>query len=407
MPMSATPIPESRPLRVVQVGAGGMGRNWIRTIMANPDVQLVGLVDLNLDAAQSALAAAGIDGVVTGTGLAEVTAASRVDAVVNVTVPAAHHPVNVEALFAGYPVLCEKPVAPTVAEGLSLAAASEVSGQLLMISQSRRYYRTLAQFRQQAGMLGDIGILATEFFKAPHFGGFREEMEHVLLVDMAIHAFDAARYILDQDPVSVYCEEFNPAWSWYSGAAAASAVFEMSGGTRFTYTGSWCSGGFETSWNGRWRVSGERGSALWDGESAPQLEVSSGLEDSSLIQAAEDPGGAEEIAAALAGFVTALRTGTVPSGEVHSNVPSLAMVEAAVRSAETHQRVSIHDVLSDAYQTALRSERREDVLAALQAWESPVTALGSPDHAAEETKSTVSSAGGRGFPRGSGSARDL
>lgn len=29
-------------------------------------------------------------------------------ALVNVTVPAAHHPVNVEAMFAGLPVLCEK-----------------------------------------------------------------------------------------------------------------------------------------------------------------------------------------------------------------------------------------------------------------------------------------------------------
>lgn len=386
--MSSGLSSKNPPLRVVQVGAGGMGRNWIRTITANPDVQLVGLVDLNLDTARSALAAAGLDDVVTGTGLAEVAAACGAEAVVNVTVPAAHHPVNMEALFAGYPVLCEKPVAPTVAEGLSLAAASEVSGQLLMISQSRRYYRTLAQFRQQAGLLGNIGILATEFFKAPHFGGFREEMEHVLLVDMAIHAFDVARYVLDQEPVSVYCEEFNPAWSWYSGAAAASAVFEMSGGTRFTYTGSWCSSGFETSWNGHWRASGERGSALWDGEAAPQLDLA-GVGAPPLGQAEGNRGGAEEIAAALNEFVHAVRTGTVPSGEVHSNVLSLAMVEAAVRSAETHQRVDVGDVLADAYRTALHAVDRGDVLAALQAWESPSRALGSP------------------FPLGSGSARDV
>lgn len=65
----------------------------------------------------------------------------------DVTVPAAHHPVTVEAMFAGLPVLCEKPVEPTGAEGLSLAAAAEVSGQLLIISQSRRSLQRLTQLK--------------------------------------------------------------------------------------------------------------------------------------------------------------------------------------------------------------------------------------------------------------------
>jgi hypothetical protein len=30
---------------------------------------------------------------------------------------------------------------------------------------------------------------------------------------MAIHTFDAARFLSQADPVAVYCEEFNPAWS--------------------------------------------------------------------------------------------------------------------------------------------------------------------------------------------------
>ena len=33
---------------------------------------------------------------------------------------------------------------------------------------------------------------------APHFGGFREEMDNVLLLDMAIHTFDAARFVSGQ-----------------------------------------------------------------------------------------------------------------------------------------------------------------------------------------------------------------
>ena len=363
-------IAGTEPIRVVQVGAGGMGRNWIQLLAESPDVTLVGLVDLNVAAAEAALADAGLTGVVVGTSVAAVAAASGAQAVVNVTIPAAHHPVNVEAMFAGLPVLCEKPVAPTVAQGLSLAAAAEVSGQLLMISQSRRYYRTLAAFKEQVASLGEVGVVTTEFFKAPHFGGFREEMDHVLLVDMAIHPFDAVRYLLDRDPVSVYCEEFNPGWSWYSGDAAATAVFEFAGGARYVYTGSWCADGLETSWNGTWRVNASGGSSSWDGDGEPVTERvdPAGIESVASKSAVV----AEEIGGALAEFVEALRTGTVPSGEVHSNVYSLAMVEAAVLSSSTGAKVQIADVLDAAYVEALAQERRSDVKAALEAWGSPL-----------------------------------
>ena len=150
----------STPLRVVLVGAGGMGRAWVSTIVASPDAELVGIVDLNVDAANDAVAAAGLTGVVTGADLGAVIEATGAEAVVNVTMPEAHHPVNVQALFAGLPVLCEKPIAPTVAQALSLTAAAEVSGQLLMVSQSRRYFTSLARFRQQLGSLGEVGAAA-------------------------------------------------------------------------------------------------------------------------------------------------------------------------------------------------------------------------------------------------------
>src|SRR5205814_1591110 len=78
--------------------------------------------------------------------------------------------------------------------------------------------------------------------------GFRDQMTSPLLLDMAIHTFDAARYLSQADPVSVYCEEFNPAWSWYQGNASASAIFELSGGLQYTYRGSRCAEGVPTSW---------------------------------------------------------------------------------------------------------------------------------------------------------------
>ena len=52
-----------------------------------------------------------------------VSAETGAEAVLDITVPVAHHPVTLEALRAGLPVLGEKPAAQTVAEALALAAA--------------------------------------------------------------------------------------------------------------------------------------------------------------------------------------------------------------------------------------------------------------------------------------------
>ena len=363
------------PVRVIQVGAGGMGRVWLQLLADSSTVQLVGLVDLDVEAARGALEELGLSDVAVAASLNEIAVSTGAEAVINVTVPAAHHPVNIEALFAGLPVLCEKPIAPTLSQALSLAAASEVSGQLLMTSQSRRYYPVLAELKQQLGSIGTIGMAATEYSMAPRFGGFRDEMDSPLLLDMSIHAFDVARYLLDADPVSVYCDSFNPSWSWYRGDSAATAIFEFEGGIRYSYVGSWCSPGFETSWNGSWRVSGSAGTALWDGESRPRIDSVEGAPILDGNERDTESSAGETIAGSLAEFIAALRTGQVPSGEVHSNILSLAMVASAVRSAETGQRVVIDALLEEAYAEAVRGERHPAIATRLAGWGSAATGL--------------------------------
>ncbi|MFG6192687.1 Gfo/Idh/MocA family protein [Nonomuraea sp. JJY05] len=355
----------ARPLRVVQVGAGAMGVAWMRTLTASGDVELVGVADLDTDRAAQAVRSVGVDAEV-GASLGELLV-TEPDAVVNVTIPEAHTAVNVEALFAGLPVLCEKPAAPNLAEALVQAAAAEASGRLLMISQSRRYFAALEAYRSRIAELGPIGLLTTGFFRAPRFGGFRDEMEQPLLVDMAIHAFDAARHLLGAEPVSVGCESWNPPWSWYRGDAAATATFLFEEGTRYVFTGSWCAEGAETSWNGEWLASGAKGSATWDGEDRVT---------SSAGGAADVPRGAhEQIEGALAEFVAALRTGVEPPGAIAGNVRSLAMVEAAVRSAESGQRVEIDALLERAYREALSHPVREEIRTRLESWGTATAAL--------------------------------
>jgi predicted dehydrogenase len=348
-----------------------MGRAWLSTVSASTEAELVGIVDLDHAAARSAAEALGRPDLPVGSDVLALAAGTGAQAVVNVTVPRAHHPVTTAALFAGLPVLGEKPAAETVSRALSMAAAAEVSRQLFMVSQSRRWNPQLSALRAMAQQLGPIGTVTTEFFKAPRFGGFLEQMDHPLLVDMAIHAFDSARFLVDADPVSAYCQAYNPPWSWYAGDAAATAVFEMHGGARYVFNGSWCSPGAETSWNGSWRVSAERGTALWNGDDEPLLDGDADVDGTTRTAYSGIEG-------ALQVFVRALRTGEPPMGEIHENLLSLAMVEAAVESARTGRQTMLDDVLDRAHDVAVREEQRADVRAALGRWTSVRAALAAP-----------------------------
>ncbi len=365
MTFRRVPSSDTDPLRVVVAGAGGMGRAWLAAIHGAPDAVVVGVADVDTERARAVADELAGPGVRTGADAVALALETDAQALVDVTTPAAHHPVTTGALFAGLPVLGEKPVAASLAEALSLAAAAEVSGELFMVSQSRRWNPHVFALRELVAGLGQVAVATTQFFRAPHFGGFREEMANPLLVDMAIHPFDSARYVLGSEPLSVYCEAFNPSWSWFDGSAAAAAVFTFENGVRYSYTGSWVAPGAQTSWNGEWRISGLEGTVAWDGESTP---VS--LRADGTARHATTPRGdpRQGIASALHEFVSALRTGVVPMGEVHENVMSLAMVEAAVASAAAGARVQLDDVLDGAHADARRDERRADVRAVLDGW---------------------------------------
>ena len=294
---------------------------------------------------------------------------------VNVTIPEAHAEVSTAGAARSRRAVREA-VADTLPKALSMMAAAEASGRLLMVSQSRRYWRNVEALRGQIARLGRLGLVVCSVFKAPHFGGFREEMAYPLLKDMAIHQFDLARDLIGSEPVSISCESFNPSWSWYAGDAAAEVNAEFADGTRFVFSGSWCSPGLETSWNGSWRISGADGTALWDGDHVPVAQTADGTPIPAVVGT-----GPEEIAGSLAEFVAALRDGSVPSGEVHSNVMSLAMVEGAIQSAQTRQRVVLGDLLDDAYRQALTADQRPELAATLASWPSVHEVIGNAGRA--------------------------
>jgi predicted dehydrogenase len=332
--------------RALLVGAGSMGRAWATTLRDSQDVQIAGWIDLRPEVAARAAEDLALGDLLIGDDLERALAELRPDFVVDVTIPEAHRDVTLRALAAGVPVLGEKPMATSMAHAREMVAAAERAGVLYAVSQNRRYDPGLQAFRRLIhDELGGLGILNADFFIGAHFGGFRDEMDHPLLLDMAIHTFDAARYVSGADPVAVYCESFNPPWSWYRGDSSATALFEMSGGLRFTYRGSWCSDGRHTSWDAEWRAVGARGSATWDGAGTPVAEVV--IEDEGFVRPTEsrsmapDESMARGLAGSLRDFLRALDTGEPPMTECHDNIRSLAMVFAAIESAETGRRVRV------------------------------------------------------------------
>jgi len=242
--------------------------------VASGRVEIVGWVSRRPHVAAKAAHELRLDGLYTGSDLSAAIETTEPDFVVNVTSPEAHYGVTLEALRAGLPVLGEKPMADSMDRAREMVAAAERAGKVYMVRQNRRSNPNLAALRRMiVEHTGTPAILNSDFYIGAHFGGFRDEMASPLLLDMAIHTFDAARYLSGCDPLAVYCEEFNPPWSWFRGNACATAIFEMTDGLRYTYRESWCGEGCHTSWEGAWRAVGPHGTVTWDGQSAPVAEI--------------------------------------------------------------------------------------------------------------------------------------
>lgn len=327
-------------MKVIQVGIGNMGGVWLDAVLASKTVEYVGFVEVNPDIAESQATKYALNRALIFTSLDQALAAVTADAVIDITPPRFRKTISLTALEAGLPVLSEKPLADTLADAQAIVEKANATGILHMVGQNYRHSqnaRTLKHTLQTADV-GAIDSIAVEFFKGPHFGGFREEMPYPLIIDMSIHHFDMMRYFLESDPAFVYGRSWNPMHSWFKGDASASVLFSFKSGAVVSYNASWCSAAQETSWGGTWRIECEKAIVVMRNEQVYLQRKDD--PNNELVQIELLPVDKVAQPYLLNEFYEAVTLGKQPMTTCQDNIHSLAMVFNAVESFKTGARIA-------------------------------------------------------------------
>ena len=331
--------------RIAIAGCGSMANTWIEVTKKRDDCEICALVDVYSENAAEKKEKHGLTSAQIYTDLKTAISRENIDLVFDITPPQYHHMTSIIAMEAGCHVFSEKPLADSLEHSFLSIECSEKTGKSYFIMQNRRYVSGLCSLKDflHSGAPGKVGQISADFRKNPHFGGFRDEMNHPLVSDMAIHTFDAARFVTGKNPISVFCQEFNPAWSWYKGDANALCIFEMEDGSIFDYRGSWCANGLNTSWESSWQLLCENGGAFWDGDSALYYEPAVDIKATGSERKREDISistmAYEGHAACLTEMFSALSSNRRSQTDCRDNIKSVEMVYKAIESAKTGRKI--------------------------------------------------------------------
>jgi len=192
-------------VNVVVVGAGRIGRLHAEHLTFRvPGTRLVGIADVNRDAAQSLADRLGVARV--STDYRDLVTAPDVDAVIICSATDTHTEVILESARAGKHIFCEKPIDLDLGRIDSALYAVADAGVLLQIGFNRRFDANFARVRR--------GIAANEI-GTPHLLHIMSRdpapppISYVrvsggIFVDMMIHDFDMARFLVGSEIQSVF-----------------------------------------------------------------------------------------------------------------------------------------------------------------------------------------------------------
>lgn len=191
------------PVRIGVAGVGRIGRMHAAIIARQtPGARLVAVADADASSAAYVASELGVDALPVD----ELIASSEVDAIAICTSSATHVDLIVRAAAAGKAAFCEKPISLDLDEVDGALSAVEQAGVPFMVGFNRRFDPGHRAVRDavQSGAVGDVHLARiTSRDPAP------PPVSYVLgsggiFVDMTIHDFDMARYIVGSPVVEVY-----------------------------------------------------------------------------------------------------------------------------------------------------------------------------------------------------------
>lgn len=335
-------------LRAALVGAGHISAQHAPAWVASPDADLVAICDLDHDRAEARRAqvrALGGPDPAIYSDVDAMLAEVRPDCVDLATRPETHHALISRAAKAGAHVLCQKPLAPSLAEAQGMADLADAAGARFMVTEMWRF---LPWFR-------DLGrLLAANTIGTPHYlrivgprNPMRREwpvhpsqpyfadMPKLIVYEMYIHWIDSARYLLG-DVASVYARaaRVNPA---IRGEDWALAVLGHQSGATSLLESSWASptDAPEIRREGDILVEGETGAIHFDPRSLElRLIRPTGVEILDRY-ASLDMAFQSAFDACIGHFAAAVRHGQPFESPIADNLKTLAATLAAYESLES------------------------------------------------------------------------
>jgi len=321
-------------IRLLCIGLGGMGHHDWNAAIGCGGFTAVGGVDVEAEARATFTEKTGTPAF---SNLDEALGAVEASAALVATPDRFHAPLTLTALEAGLDVICEKPMAETLPDAARMHFSALQRDRMLMIHHQLRWHpcHHEARRRIEAGEIGDLRRL--DFHFSVHsdvcLRGYRCQLPHLILQDLAVHHFDLIRYLTGQECDSLYVKDWPSPEKGQDITAAtdAIAVLNLSGPVTVSYTASIRELLDPVGYTCTARIHGSEGELAIDGDRL-RLQTRSGHADGqsplTIDPPTPDPG-------TWSAFAHALQTRKPALTHSADNLNSLAMLFAAMESAET------------------------------------------------------------------------
>jgi myo-inositol 2-dehydrogenase/D-chiro-inositol 1-dehydrogenase len=222
-------------VRLGLIGLGRIGAFHTNTLVGIPAIDSLVVTDIVPEKTKHIVerfASQGVEGVDS----LDALLASGVDGVIIAAGTDAHTKLILACVAAGLPTLCEKPVAPSGAEGAELLRRLDGSGVPVQIGFQRRYDAAIAAAKAAVDS-GELGWIAT--IRSTTLDPEPPTPEYVAVSggmyrDCGVHDFDIIRWISGREAVEVYATGSNQGADFfrdYDDVDTSAAIVTFANGT--------------------------------------------------------------------------------------------------------------------------------------------------------------------------------